>query len=55
MIRCPECREEINENDVITLDFMNTIRHLGCLGLPQDYIEDIDYFEEMKKKYAFLK
>ena len=55
MIRCPECRKEIKDKDVVTLDFINTLRHLNCLSIPADLIENIDVFINMKKKYAFLK
>lgn len=55
LIRCPECKKAIKDSDVVTLDFINTVRHLVCLGVHIDLIETIDEFMNIKKKYAFLK
>lgn len=55
MIHCGECHIPLKDHDLVTMDFMNRLRHYSCLGIPEHCIEDIDYFGNMKQKYDFFR
>lgn len=55
MIHCGECHKVLKDNDLVTMDFMNRLRHYVCLGVPLSWVEDINFFGELKRKYKFLR
>ena len=51
-IHCGVCHEELKEEDLVTLDFIYTLRHYTCLGA--DILTDIDTYKNIIEKYPYL-
>ena len=49
---CSHCHEKIKEEDLVTLDIINTVTHIFCehIGYP---VKDSGTLREMQKKYSF--
>lgn len=53
-MHCPVCRKEYQDNDLVCLDGINTVRHLHCSDRQTNY-KDARTFKEMIYKYDFFK
>jgi hypothetical protein len=51
MIRCPICGVQIRDEDLVGLDFINTIYHYSCLAHQHIYIIEIGFFKLIKKYF----
>ncbi|MGM0878742.1 MAG: hypothetical protein ACQEWV_29695 [Bacillota bacterium] len=50
-ICCGVCHEVLKDDDLIKIDFINTLTHYTCLDLGIDLIKTIDTFDYIKEKY----
>lgn len=50
-LRCPECKLEVKDDDMVVLDETNTINHRNCYKYPVKYIKDIGTYREIIHKY----
>ena len=48
------CHEVFKGDDLIKIDFINTLTHYTCLDLGIDLIKNIDTFGNIKMEYPFL-
>lgn len=53
-ICCGVCHVQLNNADVVTLDFFNTLHHYACLGADVDLITEIATYKNIKEKYWFF-
>ena len=53
-MHCPVCKKEYQEDDLVCLDDINTVRHLHCSDREIIY-KDARPFKEMIYKYDFFK
>ena len=53
-IFCGVCHEVFKGDDLIKIDFINTLTHYTCLDLGIDLIKNIDTFGNIKMEYPFL-
>ncbi|WP_231514940.1 hypothetical protein [Oceanobacillus salinisoli] len=51
---CPICQQQVEGNDKVVLDTINTITHKTCFNL-EFALKDYGTFEEMVKRYEFFK
>lgn len=54
-LRCPECKLEVRDDDMIVLDEMNTINHKNCYKYAVKYIKDMGTYQEIINKYPFFR
>lgn len=53
-IFCGVCHEVFKGDDLIKIDFINTLTHYTCLDIGIDLIKNIDTFGNIKMEYPFL-
>ena len=54
-ICCGVCHEVLKDDDIIKIDFINTLTHYACISLHPGLIENIDTFENIKQKYWYYR
>jgi len=61
-IRCGCCHEVLKDDELLVMDFINTLTHLDCsnlydvcLGLNANLIKDIATYEAIKQKYWYYR
>ncbi len=55
LIHCSICKEELNYGDFVFLDQMNSLSHLNCYSLEDNFpIKDLGTYEQLIKLYSFI-
>ncbi len=52
-IHCGNCREELDNEDIIIMNWINTLTHFTCYEQDTDLIKDIGSYGVIKNKYPF--
>ncbi len=52
-MHCPECRKEYQDDDLVFMNDMNTVRHVQC-GDKWSVHKDTGTFKEIIYKYDFF-
>lgn len=54
-IRCGCCREVLKDDDIVKIDFINTLTHYTCISLDVRLIKKIATYEQIKQKYWYYR
>ncbi len=55
-IHCGVCEIELNYDDYVFLDEINTLTHQNCYSLETNFpIKDLGTYEQLTKVYCFIK
>jgi hypothetical protein len=53
-IHCCRCRQELESDDVVILDWYNTLFHRDCYFDKHALIKDSDTYQNIQNKYWFF-
>lgn len=53
-IHCGNCRKELQDDDQVVLDWINSLYHQKCYQLDLNFMKDKDTYRNIKKNYWFF-
>lgn len=53
-VHCGNCRIPLQDDDVVVLNWLNTLTHMNCYQQPTEKITDIGTYKQIINKYWFF-